>query len=282
MKICRTIAEIRRETNPSKRKEKNIGFVPTMGALHEGHACLLRQCRRENDVSILSIFVNPIQFGKNEDFSKYPRQFEKDEKLAKKEKVDIMFHPSVEEMYPDEILTKIDVGALSKNLCGKFRPGHFQGVATVVAKLFNIVSPTRVYFGQKDAQQAFIIQRMLRDLNFPIDMIIAPTIRANDGLALSSRNIYLSTQERKESPVLFQSLKEAQTLIEKGERSAAKITRRIQSMIQKKSSGKIQYIECVDTQTLNPVSNLKGNVLIALAVFFGKTRLIDNMIVDVA
>ena len=264
-----------------KRQNKRIGFIPTMGYLHEGHLSLLRKSRKENDVTILSIFVNPTQFGPGEDFRKYPRDIKKDELLAKKEKIDIIFYPSVEEMYPTGFLTYVDVKKTADVLCGRFRPGHFRGVATIVAKLLNVVCPDVLYFGAKDAQQAVIIKQMVRNLNFSVKVKTLPIVREHDGLAMSSRNKYLTPPERAEATVLFQSLQAAKKKIRTGTKSATIIQSTIKNMVRKKPSCKVQYIECVNAETLQPLSKLKGNILIALAVHVGKTRLIDNITVHV-
>lgn len=281
MKIVTNIKTVQQLICRAKLKKKRIGFVPTMGYLHEGHAALLKKCRQENDLSILSIFVNPKQFAPGEDLSRYPRDNKKDELLAKRTKVDIIFRPSEKEMYPTDYLTTVDVAKMTEGLCGRFRPGHFTGVTTVVAKLLNIVSPDVLYLGQKDAQQAAVIQRMILDLNFPVKVKVLPTVREKDGLALSSRNVYLTPEERSEAPILFKSLRKAKEQILAEERKAADIIAIMTNMITEQSSARIEYIECVDQQTLQPVQILKGNILIALAVYFGKARLIDNIMIQV-
>ncbi len=281
MIIVKSISRLRPLIQKYKTKRKTIGFVPTMGALHAGHATLLRKCRQENDIAILSVFVNPKQFGPQEDFAVYPRDFKKDVLLAKKENIDIMFYPSVDEMYPLPFLTCIDVERLSNSLCGKFRPGHFKGVATVVAKLLNMVSPDVLYLGQKDAQQCVVVKQMIKDLDFPVKVKIAPTVRETDGLAMSSRNKYLNSSQRQEAAILYKSLKQAKQLIAAGERDGAKIIQKIRSMIFANSSSRIDYIECLDFETLEHLSLLKGKILIALAVWFGQTRLIDNITIDI-
>ena len=281
MRTVRGIDVLQRKILRLKRQGRSVGFVPTMGYLHAGHASLLRQCRKENDTVVLSIFVNPLQFGKNEDFSKYPRDFKKDELLAKKEKVDIIFYPSEETMYPDGFLTQVAVKELGEALCGKFRPRHFDGVTTVVAKLLNIVLPDRLYLGQKDAQQAVIIKRMVADLNFPVLVKILPTVREKDGLAMSSRNAYLDVRQRQTAPILYKTLRAAQTAVREGEKNSLRITKLIRSRIESQSAGPIDYVECVDAETLRPLKVLHGKVLIALAVWFGKARLIDNILVRI-
>ena len=281
MRIIKKIDLLRRAIAQRKRQNQTIGFVPTMGALHEGHLSLVRHARRENDVVVISIFVNPKQFEPNEDFETYPRPAKKDILLAKEEKVDIIFYPSDNEMYPTGFLTNIHVDEITGVLCGRSRPGHFAGVTTVVGKLLNAVRPDVLYLGQKDAQQAVVLKRMVADLNFPVAVKVCPIIREPDGLAMSSRNQYLTPGQRKTATVLFQALKMAKKKIRTGERSAARITRGIRTLIQDQSSGKIDYIACVDAETLTPLKHLQGKVLIALAVKFGRTRLIDNIIVHI-
>jgi len=278
MRVVTSIKSLRRLLGRARSQKKTVGFVPTMGYLHEGHASLLRRCKKENDVCVLSIFVNPKQFGPKEDFTKYPRDKKKDEQLAKKENVDIIFYPSVDEMYPTGYLTYVDVECLSDVLCGQSRPGHFKGVATVVAKLIHSVMPDVMYLGQKDAQQALIIRKMAEDLNMPLAIKIVPTVRERDGLAMSSRNVYLTPEERAEATVLYRSLQEAKNKILSGQRDAASITDAMAAMIEQ-TRGRIDYIACVDAQTLKSVEKISGPVLIALAVYFGKARLIDNVIV---
>jgi pantoate--beta-alanine ligase len=252
-----------------------------MGFLHEGHASLMRRSVKENDVTVLSIFVNPKQFGPGEDLKNYPRDIKKDEKLAKKENIDIIFYPSVDEIYPTGYLTNVEVSGLSDKLCGASRPGHFRGVATVVLKLLNMVAPDVMYLGQKDAQQALIIRRMVEDLNVPVKVSVMPTVRETDGLAMSSRNSYLSPEERREAVVLHEALSRASHDIKAGERSASKLLQTIRRMITQQTAGTVDYVECVDTKSVLPVSKIAGEVLIALAVKFGRARLIDNLIINV-
>lgn len=252
-----------------------------MGALHEGHASLLRQARRQNDLVVLSIFVNPTQFGPKEDLKKYPRTLLSDEKLAKKQGVDIIFYPSAKNIYPTNYLTYIEVNGITNILCGASRPGHFKGVATIVAKLLNIVSPDVMYLGQKDAQQVIVLKKMMTDLNFSTTVKVCPTIRESDGIAMSSRNRYLNPQERQQATVLYQSLQSAKKKIQEGEKSASKLTRFIKSNITNQTSGIIDYVSIVDAASLKEIKTLHGKVMIALAVKFGSTRLIDNMIVSV-
>ncbi|MBN1870535.1 MAG: pantoate--beta-alanine ligase [Candidatus Omnitrophica bacterium] len=279
MRVVRTIGSLRQEIKKIKSREKTIGFVPTMGALHEGHLSLIRKARRENDVVMVSVFVNPKQFGPKEDFQAYPRPEKKDILLAKDEKVDIIFHPSEKEMYPTGFLTSISVEGITGILCGASRPGHFRGVTTVVGKLLNLIEPDILYLGQKDAQQAIVIKRMVADLNLPVTVKICPTIRDDDGLALSSRNQYLTPDQQQEAPILFRALKIGKKNILNGERNAAKIVDCIRKTITKHSKGKVDYIVCVNADTLAPVEWIKGRIMLALAVKFGQTRLIDNIVV---
>lgn len=281
MRMVTNVKSLRRLIADARKSKKTVGFVPTMGFLHEGHASLMRQSVKENDVTVLSIFVNPKQFGPKEDLKNYPRDIKKDEKLVKKENIDIIFYPSVDEIYPSGYLTNIEVSGLSDKLCGESRPGHFRGVATVVLKLLNMVAPDVIYLGQKDAQQAFIIRRMVADLNVPVKVAVMPTVREEDGLAMSSRNTYLSPEERTQAAVLYEALSQVRLNIKAGERSASKLVQVIRRKIEKQTSGIVDYIQCVDTQNLLPVSKIAGEVLIALAVKFGRARLIDNVIVNV-
>ncbi len=281
MRVIKSVKPLQQFIKKAKLAGKTIGFVPTMGALHDGHRSLLRRCRRENDIVVLSIFVNPKQFGPREDFVKYPRRERDDKKLAKKEKVDIMFMPSAKEMYPEGYLTYIEVERMTRVLCGRSRPGHFKGVTTVVGKLLNILLPDVLYLGQKDVQQAAVLTRMVRDLNFPVTVKICPTVREADGLAMSSRNQYLTARERKEAAVLYRSLKEARRNVAGGNRLGTAVLGKIRSRIHRESSGRIDYVECVDADTLMPLERIQGKTIIALAIWFGKTRLIDNIVVHV-
>ena len=279
MKIVKSVSETQSLIKAIKRQGKTIGFVPTLGYLHEGHLSLMRRASKDCDVSVISIFVNPTQFGPYEDFKKYPRDLKRDENLARSTGVDIVFCPSVKEMYPNDYLTNVNVEKITDVLCGDSRLGHFKGVTTVVAKLFNIVQPDIVYFGQKDAQQTRVIQQMIKDLNIPIKIKSLPIVREKDGLAMSSRNKYLSSKERRDALVLLQSLRKARTLIKKGKISSSIITSMIRKMISTKKSAKIDYVVCVDFKTFKPVKRIRRNALIALAVWVGKTRLIDNIII---
>jgi len=281
MKIIKSPIALSASLKKSRLSSKSIGFVPTMGALHEGHLSLIRAARKDNEVVVVSIFVNPTQFGAREDLKKYPRPINNDLALCKKEKVDYVFLPGAKEMYGDNFSTYVNVEGLSEILCGKARPGHFQGVATVVTKLFNIVGPDIAYFGQKDAQQAVIIKRMAKDLNMPVKIKVMPIIREKSGLALSSRNIYLSKDEKKDALVLFKALNLAKVLISGGAKDAARIISRLKQLILKSKSAKVDYVAIVDPSSLKPLNKVSKECLIALAVRIGKTRLIDNIILRV-
>lgn len=264
------------------KKDKKIGFVPTMGALHDGHLTLVRKSKEENNITVVSIFVNPKQFGPNEDFASYPRTFESDKEKLEKEGVDFLFYPDVNDMYPEDYSTSVEVTSdITKKLCGRKRPGHFKGVTTVVAKLFNIVLPDNAYFGLKDYQQYVIIKRMVKDLNFSINIVGVPIVRESDGLAMSSRNKYLSPDERKDAVLIYTSLLEAKKLIENGIKSAYIIKKEIENILVRSRFSKIDYVEIVDPETLKSVDNISKTVLIAIACYFGKARLIDNMLIEV-
>lgn len=281
MRVITTIKEMQTEITLQKTKGKTVGFVPTMGYLHEGHLMLIKQARQENDLVVVSIFVNPIQFGPTEDFSTYPRDFERDRALAECENVDYLFYPSVEEMYPNQLSVKASVQARTDVLCGKSRPGHFDGVATVITKLFNIVMPTRAYFGKKDAQQVAVIEGLIADFNFPVELVAVDIVREADGLAKSSRNVNLLPKERVEAPILYKSLLAAEAAIDQGEKNPAVIVKAIKEMISGGSSGEIDYVEILSYPQLEPVETLAGKIIIALAVKFTQVRLIDNLIVDI-
>ncbi len=280
MRVIRSVRSIQQFIKKAKSAGKTVGFVPTMGALHDGHRSLLRRCRRDNGIVVLSVFVNPKQFGPKEDFAKYPRRERADKELAKEEKVDIMFVPSAKEMYPEGYCTYIEVEKMTRVLCGKFRPGHFKGVTTVVGKLLNIVTPDVLYLGRKDAQQTAVVTRMVQDLNFDVTVRVCPTVREADGLAMSSRNQYLTGREHKQAAVLYRSLKEARQSVIAGNHSVTAIIGKIRSRIRRETSGRIDYVECVDAGTVMPLKRIQGKAMIALAVWFGKTRLIDNIIVQ--
>ncbi len=285
--VLRTIPETRHWVQTERASNRTLALVPTMGSFHEGHLSLIRRARQSCDRTIVSIFVNPLQFGPGEDYESYPRDFDRDLSLATQEGVDAVFHPAAEEMYPSGLVTSmrvsIGVGKLGEALCGASRPGHFQGVATIVAKLFHIVQPDRAFFGQKDAQQALIVRTMALDLNWPLQSEVCPTVREADGVAYSSRNRCLSKEERSRATVLYHSLRLAESLIQSGERNAASVEQQMQKQIQKMiravPGDEIDYARVVDPATLEGLQQIRGEVLAAVAVRFGKTRLIDNLII---
>ena len=279
MKIIRNVALMAKSAFARKAKGNSVGFIPTMGALHEGHLSLIRKARRDNDIVVVSIFVNPAQFGLNEDLKKYPRPKLKDISLCRREGVDYLFYPESSGIYPAGFKTFVNVEGLSELLCGRRRPGHFRGVATVVLKLFNIVRPDIAYFGQKDIQQAAIIKRMVSDLNIPVKIKVMPIIREKAGLALSSRNIYLNKEEKKAGLALSQALNLANILIKGGLRDSESLINRMSLFVEKERRAKIDYIAIVDEKTLESVKKIPAKSLIALAVWIGRTRLIDNMAV---
>ena len=282
MKLVHTVAELREEVAQAKAQGLTIGLVPTMGALHEGHASLISAANRENDFVVVSVFVNPTQFGPNEDLDSYPRTLEADCKLAESKGANVVFAPSPKEMYPSEDATWVEVtGDITKVLCGRTRPIHFRGVTTVVTKLFNLAQPDRAYFGQKDAQQVEVLKRMVKDLFFNIQLRIMPIVREADGLAKSSRNTYLSEAEHKAALVLSRSLKAAQEQYAAGERDAAKITAAVTASIKEEPMANIDYVEIYALPELKPVATpLAGSNLLAVAVKFGTTRLIDNVVLE--
>lgn len=278
MKIIRTIDEMRKASRAARSQGQRLGFVPTMGALHEGHLALVRAAKAQSDIVAASVFVNPLQFGPKEDLAKYPRSFERDCELLQKEGVEFLFSPSVEEMYPAQSITYVNVEGLSEKLDGKSRPGHFRGVTTVVAKLFHIVEPDLAFFGQKDAAQIAIIRRMVRDLNLPVEIVVYPIVREPDGLAMSSRNAYLDAQQRKSALVLHRSLLYVQELFYQGERTSAKLIGAGKEIFGEEPSVRLDYFEIVDPETLEPVKEIKQRTLVAVAAFVGSTRLIDNVL----
>ena len=282
MKLVHTVAELRDEVTAAKAQGLTIGLVPTMGALHEGHASLIAAANKENDFVVVSVFVNPTQFGPNEDLDAYPRTLEADCKLAEKMGANVVFAPSPKEMYPSADDTWVEVtGDVTKVLCGRTRPIHFRGVTTVVTKLFNLAQPDRAYFGQKDAQQVEVLKRMVKDLFFPLQLRVMPIIREADGLAKSSRNTYLSQEEHTAALVLSRSLKAAKAMYEAGERDAAKITAAVTADIEKEPMSNIDYVEIYALPGLEPVSNpMVGSNMLAVAVKFGTTRLIDNVVLE--
>ncbi|MDQ6599440.1 pantoate--beta-alanine ligase [Bacillus salipaludis] len=281
MRVIPAVKEMQAEVLNQKAQGKSIGFVPTMGFLHEGHLSLIKKAREENDLVVLSIFVNPLQFGPNEDFATYPRDFERDRALAESEGVDFLFYPSVEEMYPNPSSVTLVVQKRTDVLCGKSRPGHFDGVATVLAKLFQIVQPTRAYFGKKDAQQVAVVEGLITDLNFPVELVPVDIVREADGLAKSSRNVNLLPEDRKQAVVLHKSLQQAKKVMDEGERNPSTLISLIKEMITSESSGRIDYIELLSYPQLLPIERLEGKFIIALAVHFTNVRLIDNFILEI-
>ncbi|WP_018248242.1 pantoate--beta-alanine ligase [Orenia marismortui] len=281
MKILKKISEVREYVKARRKEGKSIALVPTMGYLHQGHLTLMKKAKEDNDIVIASIFVNPTQFGPTEDYEDYPRDLERDVNLAKEIGVDIIFAPEVEEIYLKDELTTVTVDSLNERLCGGSRSGHFDGVCTIVSKLFNIVNPDRSYFGQKDAQQVLIIKKMVDDLNFDIKIVTVPIVREEDGLAMSSRNKYLNKEERKAALVLYSSLKLAKKLIVSGERNANFIKEEIISLINQEELAEIDYVKIVKQSNIEEINEIEGEILIALAVYIGQTRLIDNLMLDV-
>lgn len=279
MKIVSTIEEVRAQVKEWKKEGQSIGFVPTMGYLHEGHMSLI-DAAGENDKVVVSIFVNPMQFGPTEDLASYPRDLEHDANLCEEHGVDLIFHPTPEEMYGDQFYSYVDMDVLTKELCGLSRPVHFRGVCTVVTKLFNIVTPDRAYFGQKDAQQLAVIKRMVKDLNMPLTITGCPIIREADGLAKSSRNTYLSIEEREAALVLSRSIFLGKEMVEKGERDCKKILAAMTAEIEKEPLAKIDYVKIVDLDTMQQVEKIDRGILAAIAVYIGKTRLIDNFMYE--
>ena len=277
MKVITSVAGMKSLARQWKKEGKKVGFVPTMGYLHEGHLSLVRESKKRADVTVVSIFVNPAQFGPNEDFKKYPRDLEKDSAYLEQAGVDCLFYPDAAEIYPPGYRTYVEVRGLQDRLCGKSRPGHFQGVATVILKLFDIVGPDLAFFGAKDAQQVLIIEKMAADLDLGTEVVTCPIVRDPDGLALSSRNAYLSSEERKAALVLSRSLRWAERAISAGERDAAKVIAGIRSLIEAEPLARVDYVEAVDPLDLDSVAEIRGDVLIVLAVFVGSTRLIDNI-----
>jgi len=280
MKVAETIQSGRKLVQTARRHGKKIGLVPTMGALHAGHISLIETAKRKCDFVVVSIFVNPTQFGPGEDFRKYPRPLKADLQLCKKAGVDLVFVPTAKEMYSFENLVWIDVEKLAESLCGRFRPGHFRGVATVCSKLFNVVLPDIAFFGQKDAQQGIIIKRMVADLNMPLKIVICPTIREKSGLARSSRNQYLTARQKQDAAAIYKSLRKCRQLIKSGVRDSSRIKLQMKKILNRVPSLAIQYIAIVDAQTLQDLKRVTGKILIAVAVKLGTTRLIDNIMMD--
>ncbi|WP_340371644.1 pantoate--beta-alanine ligase [Peribacillus sp. FSL E2-0218] len=281
MRTFTSAGELQQVLREQKSNQKSIGYVATMGYLHEGHATLMEKARKENDIVVLSIFVNPLQFGPNEDFETYPRDLERDENVAANAGVDYLFYPTVQEMYGEEPSVKVVVQSRTDCLCGRKRPGHFDGVATVLTKFFNIILPDRAYFGKKDAQQVAVIDGLIKDFNFPIELVAVDTVREEDGLAKSSRNVYLSDGERMEAKELNQSLLKAAEAIDSGERNAAAVTALVRKHIEAHTHGLIDYIEIYQYPALKPLETLSGNIILALAVKFKHARLIDNITINI-
>ncbi len=282
MEAAETIQSIRSLVKAARDSGKNIGLVPTMGALHVGHISLIEAARKKCDYVVVSIFVNPTQFVPGEDFDKYPRPFEADLDICQKAGVDAVFAPSPEEMYPEGNVTWVDVEKITEPLCGQFRSGHFQGVTTVCSKLFNIVAPDFAFFGQKDAQQAIVIRRMVADLNMPLEIVVCPTVRESNGLAVSSRNKYLSEQQKQDAANIYKALQKCQQMIDAGVKNTSEIIDEMRKILQQVPSIEIEYISIVDADTLQNIEHITGKVLIAVAVRMGPARLIDNILLDTA
>jgi pantoate--beta-alanine ligase len=280
MQVAKTIESVRKLVAAARTKGKKIGFVPTMGAFHIGHISLIETAVKKCDFVVVSIFVNPTQFGPGEDFEKYPRPLEHDLETCRKKGVDVVFVPSTDQIYPHKNLTWVDVKRLTEPLCGQFRPGHFRGVTTVCAKLFNIVVPDVAFFGQKDAQQAIVIKRMVADLNMPLKIVVCPTVRDSDGLAASSRNQYLTDQQRKDATLIYKSLQKCQQMVDAGVTDPRKIITQMREILSQVPSIKIEYVSIVDAETLEPIDPIAGKILAAVAVRIGPARLIDNILLD--
>lgn len=281
VKIIKTVRDMHRAADRIRQAGLRLGLVPTMGYLHEGHLSLVRQALKVTDRVVVSIFVNPLQFGPTEDLTAYPRDIDRDLELIDQYGVHLAYLPDEKEIYPGDFATSVRVAELTERLCGASRPGHFEGVTTIVTKLFAAVKPHVAVFGQKDAQQIIVIQRMVRDLNLDVEILMAPTVREADGLAMSSRNAYLSAEERREAPALYRALMVGQKMIAQGERRAQRVVEAMRDVIEPQRSAKIDYIEAVDAKNLAPVTELKNSILLAVAVRFGKARLIDNALVRI-
>lgn len=279
MRAVQSVKEVRETLSSPRKFGQVIGLVPTMGALHAGHIKLIETARTECGFVVVSIFVNPLQFGPNEDYARYPKALAQDLEICSRSGTDLVFNPSVEEMYPVPQLTFTEVTRVSERLCGASRPGHFQGVATVVLKLFNVVQPDRAYFGEKDMQQLAVIRRMVRDLNLPVTVVGVPTVRESDGLALSSRNQYLNPEQRKAAPALYRALQEGEKVVRGGEKDSARVRETALKVLRQEPSIKVEYLEIVDPEEIQPVTTIEGPVRIAAAIWLGSTRLIDNVVV---
>ena len=280
MKVIRTLAEMQEISTIEKKQGSGIGFVPTMGYLHEGHLSLMRQARQETDLLVSSIFVNPLQFGPGEDFDSYPRDEDRDRELAEQAGVDVLFLPEAKEMYPETPVIRLEAAGRTDVLCGRTRPGHFDGVVTVLAKLFHLVQPDKAYFGWKDAQQLAVVQGLVWDLNFPVEIVAVETIREPDGLARSSRNVYLSPRERQEAKYLYQALRMGRYLVIDGEKNPDRIIKEVKHFIHQHTSGKMDYVELLSFPALKTVEKAEGQVILAAAVQFQAARLIDNQVFD--
>ena len=280
MEVAKTIESVRKLVKSARSRGEKIGLVPTMGALHIGHISLIERAVKECDFVVVSIFINPTQFGPTEDFDKYPRNFDADLKICKKAGIDVVFAPTVEQMYAARNLTWVNVEKLTEPLCGRFRPGHFRGVTTVCAKLFNIVAADVAYFGQKDAQQTLVIKRMVADLNIPLEIVVCPTVREPDGLAVSSRNQYLTDPQRKDAACIYKSLQKCRQMIDTGVTDTQKIINEMCKVINQVPSIEIEYLSIIDAETLQVVDHITGTILVAIAVRIGMVRLIDNILVD--
>ena len=280
MEVAKTIQSVRDLVKAARSRGKKVGFVPTMGSLHIGHISLIEAAKKQTDFVVVSIFVNPTQFGPGEDFEKYPRPLDADLDICRKTGVDVVFTPTQDQMYPNQNFTFVTVGKLTEGLCGRFRPGHFRGVTTICAKLFNIVMPDKAFFGQKDAQQSIVIKQMVSDLNMPLEIVVCPTVRRPDGLAVSSRNEYLTEQERKDAAFIYKSLQQCREMIQGGITDVEQVIDQMQKVLLQISSIKIEYVSIVDAKTLQPLKDAQGQILAAVAVRIGQTRLIDNILVD--
>lgn len=282
MEVVTTIEAVREHVVAARKNGKKIGLVPTMGAFHLGHIALIERAVKDCDFVVVTIFVNPTQFGPGEDFQEYPRSFDADLEVCRKTGVDLVFAPGTEQMYRAENLTSINVEKLTEPLCGRFRPRHFRGVTTICAKLFNIVQPDIAFFGQKDAQQAIVIKRMVTDLNMPLKIVLCPTVRDPDGLALSSRNKYLTQQQRKDATLIYKSLQKCEKMVEAGVTNTEEIIARMRAILNQAPSINIEYVSIVDAETLQNLDHITGKILAAVAVKIGSARLIDNILVDAA
>jgi len=280
MDVCTTINATRAAIRAARQEGKRIGLVPTMGALHEGHLSLVRIAQAKSDFVVVSLFVNPLQFGPKEDLAKYPRSFERDCEMLQRESVDLLFAPTVDEMYPTPAVTYVNVEGLSEHLDGQSRPGHFRGVTTVVSKLFHIAEPDIAVFGQKDAAQVAIIKRMVCNLNMPVEIVVAPIVREPDGLAMSSRNAYLDPQQRQQALVLSRTLRAVEERFEKGERSAERLIAAGLEILQQEPAARLDYLSVVDPESLEPITNVASRALVAVAAYVGSTRLIDNVVIE--